>query len=503
MNNKEIISILTNIESNIDVNSLTYKGYCVWPYIRNQIATYLAHKDRQRSTQIICNKNKCINIASTIQKIVSYFGSLIKNWRHQRVTTSEVIFLARTSERCNLVEGKWYNPHCDSFSDLFEKKYSIQLLEFSNDGKFPDPQHRPSYHLDFHLFINRIKFMLLKRFLFVRIQNFRTLENFLKEVGIFPAFSEKSLRSQIELMLFQKKLFSKIIRTCRPKLFFIVCYYYDIAMSAILACHDQRIPVVEFQHGAQNDNNPYLTHWSKVPKQGYEMLPDFFWNWGKASANRINKWAKSTDKHKTFIGGNLWISKWVNENFQTDECSKYNTRDIFPKGYKHILISLQLWPDSFPEYLFEIINNSPQEWFWHIRQHPRHRVSQEDLEKCFLSLPNIHIEEQYSRDMPLYLLLKHIDLHLTGFSTVAFEAAFFKIPTIFFHVNAKEDFYGLFDNSLFFFAENNEEMLYLLKKILSKKPRSNYKSSYINADPRVHFLCMEEMIAVAQRRNTL
>ena len=60
--------------------------------------------------------------------------------------------------------------------------------------------------------------------------------------------------------------------------------------------------------------------------------------------------------------------------------------------------------------------------------------------------------------MPLYLLLKHVDLHLTGYSTVAFEAALFQVPTIFFHKNAKDGFQGLFDKKLFFYAENYEDM---------------------------------------------
>jgi len=92
-------------------------------------------------------------------------GQMIKSARNQKLSKNDVIFLARTSERTNLVKGKLYNIHADSFSDCLGDKYSIQHLEFSDDGKVPSSQFRASYHLDFHLFINRIKFKLIKHFL--------------------------------------------------------------------------------------------------------------------------------------------------------------------------------------------------------------------------------------------------------------------------------------------------------------------------------------------------
>ena len=497
MNNKEIISILTDIESSIDVNSLTYRGVCVWPFIRNQTASYLAGKDRQCSAQV--TEEASSRFYNIIKKMRKYLGLIIKNPGRQKITSSDVLFLARTSERVNLVKEKWYNRHSDSFSDLFGGQYSIQHLEFSDDENVRSPQFRDSFHFDLHLLVNRIKFELIKYFLPGRIHNFHLLNDYLAKIGIAPSFSEKSLRLRISLIFFRKKIFSRIIRKCKPKLFFLVCYYYDIALAAILACHECGVPVVEFQHGAQNDYNLYLTHWTQITKQGYQLLPDFFWNWGDASASRINKWAHFTDTHKSFVGGNLWISKWINEDFQTDECKKYNVQNIFPKGPKHILISLQLWPDSFPEYLFDIIRNSSPDWFWHIRQHPRHRVPCEDLEKYFLSLPNVNIEEKFSREMPLYLLLKHVDLHLTGYSTVAFEAAQFGVPTVFYHENALNGFQGLFDSSQFFYANNYEE-IFLMVSIISKDTINNEKS-YINVNPCQHLACLAKMIKIASEKS--
>jgi len=496
MDNKKIISILTEIESKFDVNSLTHNGLCVWPYIRIHIAYHLTHKDRKSYSHSLSASN--IHPKRLIKQLLKFASLLKKLIKNKPLIQSDILFLCRTSERKNMVNGKWYNQHCDSFCDLFEKEHSIQILEFSDDGSSPAPTYRLSYLLEFQILINRLKYELARPFKQNRINNYKDLENCLYKLKIVLPFSEKAIRYRISLLVSQKKIFEKILKRCKPKLFFLVCYYYDIAMAAILACREQGIPAVEFQHGAQNDNNLYLTHWTEIPKQGYGMLPGFFWSWGESSALRINKWGQNTVRHKAFTGGNLWVSKWVNEKFETDDCSKYDAHDIFSKGFKHILITLQLWPEDFPDYLFQIIRNSPKDWFWHIRQHPRKRIPNTDLKKQFLSLPNIHIEEHHSREMPLYLLLKYVDLHLTGYSTVAFESALFQVPTIFFHKNALDGFQGLFDNKLFFYAENYNAMLSSMDIIFKRDQETTYKSSYINTDPQTHISCLKEMLETSQ-----
>ena len=117
-----------------------------------------------------------------------------------------------------------------------------------------------------------------------------------------------------------------------------------------------------------------------------------------------------------------------------------------------------------------------------------------DLKKYFLTLDNVQIEENASREMPLYFLLKHVSLHLTGYSTVAFEAALFGVPTIFFHKTALDGFKGLLDKKLFFYADNYDDMFNSMERILSRNITNTYKSSYINIDPQTHVLCLEEML---------
>lgn len=503
MNNKEIISILTDIESSVDVNRLTYRGYCVWPYIRNQIGIYLGNKDRQHLSHITFNKNKYGVLTLVFHIILNYIRNIRSDKRHQQTTKSDIVFLARSSERINLVRGKWYAAHCDSFCDLFEKKYSIRILEFSDNGIFPIPQSRPSFPLDLQFVISRIKWKLKRFFTSENISGFPDLMEHLDEIDAPWPNAEKTIIEGLQRIFVWKRVFAGIVNKIDPKLFFVTCYYCDKAMAAMLACNDLKIPVVEFQHGAIYENTPFLTNWTKVPVQGYAMLPDLFWNWGEASAEMIEKWAGKTIKHKAFVGGNLWMSKWIRDGIQTDDCDKYDIEQVFPANRKHLLLSLLLFPDSFPDFLLDVLRDSPDDWFWHIRQHPSHKFSDEVLNGLLDNRYHINYDFHTASDMPLYLLLKNIDLHITGYSTVAFEAAQFSVPTIFYHPNAREGFKKSLDNNLFCYVEDREQLLSQINKMLSREKNGFNKSSYIETNYDKQIECLESMMDFSRSQKSI
>lgn len=493
INNKELISILTSIEADLDVNSIKYDGYVIWPLVRIQLAMRLMHASRPQimSGNPSPQKMSLKQVDRKIRKVATILGRNLKNGPLRK---KDLAFMIRTSERSNLVGGTWYSRHGDCFSDMFEDKYSIQLLEFSDNGLFPTPQPRSSFLLDIEFSTNEIKRKLTRYNKISKISGFSAFLEHLEINKILWSDAEKQVSESLQTIFALKKTFTRIIRKLDPELFFITCCYCEKSMAAILACSDLNIPVVEFQHGAQNDNNPFLTHWTKVPSDGYEMLPDLFWNWGEASAERIQKWAGKTTRHKAFVGGNLWISKWIRDGFQTDDCNEYDIVRLFQPNKKHLLISLQLWPDSLPAFLLDILRDSPCEWFWHFRQHPRHPISEKELKQILGNFSKVNYELHTASAMPLYLLLKHIDLHLTGYSTVAFEAAQFSVPTIFYHTNARDGFKRIIDDNLFCYADDRDRLLFQIKKKLIRDINVSENNNYIEIDCDKQINCLKAMI---------
>jgi hypothetical protein len=491
--NTTLISILTDIEANIDVNHLTYHGYCVWPLIRFQLAIWLMNASRPSPSPSSVSQSTSVPKGAT-RRFLKLGSLLVSSLQNRSVRKTDLAFMIRTSERTYLVDGKWYNPYGDSFCDLFESRYSIRLLEFSDNGRYPKPRTRSAYSLDLDLSIAKYKQKLINRRNPDDIDGINDLAEYLEHINISWTDVKRSISISLRNVFGLKEPFCRIISKLEPKLLFITCCYCEKAMAAILACNDLSIPSVEFQHGAQNDNNPFLTNWTKVPPDGYQMLPDLFWNWGEASSERIKKWTCQSTRHESFVGGNLWISKWLADDFHTDDCNRYQIDKIFPPNHKHLLICLQLWPESLPDFVAEVIKDSPRHWIWHIRHHPRHPVSYEDLHRFLGSKGDINIDLHTASSMPLYLLLKHVDLHLTGYSTVAFEAAQFNVPTIFYHPNAKDGFKDLLEDDFFLYADSDQQLSFLIDNKLRRNKIGGDAKAYIVVNRAKQMNCLESMI---------
>ena len=96
---KEIINILIDIESNIDVNRITYRNIFAWPYIRNQLAIYLIHRNDDYLPRLH-GGTLSGKITATLKRLARHTKFLIKNRRHQKIGRSDILFLAHVLHDC-------------------------------------------------------------------------------------------------------------------------------------------------------------------------------------------------------------------------------------------------------------------------------------------------------------------------------------------------------------------------------------------------------------------
>lgn len=514
LTNKEFIDSLNDIEQDFDVNSIQYKNLCIWPYLRYLIVT--------RKMEQISGKTKYMKDGYKKKNINTFPITMIKNslfkvkmlQKHiasipkQRLRKCDILFLSKSHERCEIKNGKWYNPYCDSFYDHFGDLHSVQHVELSHLSSPRFPAYHRCFYIDTYLWLavekNKLTSMGKRKneLQAFRIHSFEEFFDFLKSTSLFVEIAECDVVFRLERMFSLKKAFEEILIKADPKLFFICCYYHEVAFAAVLACSSKGVTSVEFQHGAQNDTNLFLTNWTSIPVEGYKLLPDFYWSWGKKSADRINKWAGRTSKHKAFVGGNLWLSKWKNDNFKTDNCPQYENINLFPKEFVHILISLQRWPDDFPDFMLEFIKTSPIYWQWHIRPHPRHPLPHQTVTNLKAMHANVEIDK--CGKIPLYLLLDKIELHFTGFSTVAFEAALFRAPTFFYDKKAMDGHAEFIDNETFFYANTLDEMRKCVSNFYQNKNNGRkINTRYIITDKDVHFQCLKNMLDEYKMRHKM
>ncbi|MCU7799635.1 MAG: hypothetical protein KZQ70_05700 [gamma proteobacterium symbiont of Lucinoma myriamae] len=467
MNLHKFVRKINNIETSVDLSALNCFGFNPWPLIRLSILHNVSSKNQRKMGKL-----------NQLKKIMYYFKQLLNAYilykknplKHENI---DIVFFSRLSESQDIIENNYFNRYSDSFRYFFTNQYKIKTVEIND-------QEWLSKRKYFNLNITYIDFLVKKAKLKCKLSQFfsQIKKNYLYDINqkIFKEFGFKvNVHNDLYWLNYLSKEYEKILKSYSPKLVFIVCFYRIDAMAMSLACNKLGIKSVEYQHGAQNDYHAMYTNWENIPQKGYELIPDVFWMWGKISKNRIDKWAAKTDKHQAVVGGNIWMTYFLQKNISIDKIKKYY--NIYNTN---ILVSLQ--GDSFfPNYLLDIISNFSHNTSWHFREHPRLPISSA-LRNKIESLDNTEIE--FSSIAPLYDLLKLTDIHLTGFSTVAFEAQNFCVPTIFTHENALNGFHLMINKNGLFFSKNYKETKVLIKKLMDDTVR--IEPEYIISNLTLH-----------------
>jgi|GEM_PF-3008287 len=454
----DFINKIKNLESN--ANDLLKKTFESYPVIRINIFT------KYFRSETIAQENKLgilITINTITLSVLTYFRNPVVREQY------DLLFLTRTSETELVEGGLWRNRNSDPFVHFFKSKYRIKSIETVDS-------HVSGIR---NYFFEDTTNILLKT-LFVRIKS--KIKSFFKSVFDMTELNRhiKSIFGyevdcNYDLIYINElsHLYLKLLKNYKPKLVFLACYYRPDAMAITIAANKLNIRVVEYQHGAQNDTHALYSNWNLIPKSGYEMIPNIFWMWGKISADRINKWASNTTRHSAVVGGNLWLAYQLETNSEVVLAEDGDNK-------LRILVSLQ-GDERFPTYLLDYLESDDNEFKWYFRNHPRLVIS-EDLEMKLNRFTEISVEE--TSDKELYPFLKQMDIHITGHSTVGFEAQSFNIPNIFTHKNAKDGYSDLLGKNGLFYADNLEEFKNKINYIRDniEEIRNNIKPDYIVSD---------------------
>lgn len=230
-----------------------------------------------------------------------------------------------------------------------------------------------------------------------------------------------------------KFVFTKLLKNSRVNRILFECYYKPEVFGIIAAAKELDIQTVDIQHGKQGTHHLMYTHWSAAPEGGFNTVPDEFWNWGEESVENIRS-SSSVEflkNHKPRAVGFPWLDKCREQlPFTLDENQQGFLKRLSSFDSR-ILITLQ--PETvdnegaIPSELLDVMLTTRENRAWLIRLHP----SMKQLPNRYDSLLNIeNVFIDIPTALPLYVLLKHSTHHITKFSSVAFEANSFGIPTL-------------------------------------------------------------------------
>jgi hypothetical protein len=303
---------------------------------------------------------------------------------------------------------------------------------------------------------------------YLGIENFGELKKTVAEITDGLEIDEECFVKMTALVEGHRKVYKTILTVIRPRVLFLACYYSPVGMAMIRACRGLGIKTVDIQHGKQGKYHGMYTHWTKIPKEGYEFLPDYFWCWGEESKSNIEKWfPHDCIWHRPVVGGNLWLGNWLRRERYEIGVEVKGLSERLREARVKILITLQPRKnvaEVIPSHVIDAMRSAPSDWFWLIRLHQRQMEQKEGLRSIIAREKIKNWELDLSSSLSLPPLLKKVDHHITCWSSVCYEALALGIPTTIVHPTGLRLYEDYIDRGIFYYAESDHTLLSSINK---------------------------------------
>lgn len=475
-NRQDIKAFITDLETSFPVDSWTIDGAHIWPIIRTQMFLHLVESiepysssKKDFSVPLTAQKNTLLNKIKSTNRYKRFRAKKYLNSLRQ----ADLLFSSAFIYRSNF-KDKSYDKFADPIFD--QVQYSGLLIEHSPSHVF-DKEKAYKKERVFYL-TDALDFVLKsnKRNQRVSLPHSFELANYndfilkLQREELLTSYLPR-IKGEAELgklmTRFQDfaELYIELLKRVKPKMVFSICYYSFPVFALNYAAKKLGIRTIEIQHGPQTQEHLSYASWTKIPKNGFNIMPQTFWTWDKHSDQLIDQWTSKTSCHDHLIGGNPWI--------QFHSLDQSNEKDT-------ILYSLQnqtlehLFSDDIVHLIKEI-----KEYKWLLRLHPRQAESKEEFEIFLKEKGILHlIEYEQATSLPLPSLLARTKLHITNFSGCTLEAAEFQVPTILIDQRGVGAFSELIDEGKAIFCADYKSLLTNTKKLLTTEQKKSAIKRY-------------------------
>jgi len=461
---KIIIQKIVNIENNFNVNAIQYNNIKLWPLLR----TDLIFNSKNIQAPTISSKK---NLTRRFQETLVLFKEFINNFQLNHDFILQIDKDVKGFTKLNSFE---YNKLMDSFFELLNEEYTIKI--FSNLTNKNIKYKNKSSRVDISIIYEICRLGSLYEY-----SNKLIEIKYLKEYCDYINNINKDFIVDYEYLYFKSisffvnlKYLTKLFKNITCKAIFIEGYYAtDFNYALTCVAHNFNIKTIDIQHGLQTNTHYSYSNFTVIPQEGYELLPNFFWVWHKNNEEIINQWAKKSSKHIPIIGGHIFYTYLKKSNILKNN----KIREFYPKNRINILITLGRQEDYSNEITKAINISTNKNIIWHFREHPTNfNVFEDKIKNSLLNRKDI--EYKFSTSENLYALFPYVDIHITDFSTVAFELIDFeKVPTIFTKFN--ESFSNV--NGFYYSSDANkilETIEWLIKNF--NEIKKNIQPNYIN-----------------------
>jgi len=428
MERKEVVDRLNEIEMRFPVAEWKVCDVDVWPVLK--IQTFFlwfektqAQKKHGKQTQTE-NEKKIGGISALLTSI---FHSIKFRLTPEKVR--DYAFSGAMAHRV-LFQGKLINRYFDPIMDFLESEGKGGALLLEQSPIEEKEYYRRDRMWDLQDFFPWANFIVKLRYRNKVLREFSQLRHMDAVVDALedeiPEIGKGHIRRQViymtQTILVWAFVFDSIFAKVKPTVVFGLCYYSLRMFGMNLSASRRGITSVDMQHGAQGPLHVAYGCFRNMPQKGYAILPKIFWCWDDVSLEGINSWTKSQKCHRALAGGNPWIESLSGGHFE-DPLKSYQK--------KIILYTLQPIEPLIDDFVLEAIRNSPDDFEWWLRLHPRQLNDRERLIETLRAddlLKKVNLDEAFR--IPLPFILSHAVVHISRFSGAVLEASTMGVPNI-------------------------------------------------------------------------
>lgn len=469
MKASEIVDQIIEIEAAAPVEQWTIDGIHVWPLIRIQLGTDLFKTHQSTRSDLSGASHVWRRGAACLRGWGAFSAAswLDRREGHADIGKAQALFLT-SGVAFTALQGKYYERFCDPIRSYLDSR-NISSLMLTPLDRFLVPRFSPSRFIQPQLDWIQIKHTIFRnnRRPVECLPGFESVFERLRQVA--PAVVPKldRVRHHVSLVVEFSRYFERLLEQVRPRICFLVAYYWLVGYGLLLACKRNGIPTIDLQHGTQGAMHRAYGNWTKVPAQGYELLPTHFWCWTDDEVAVIQRWAESTGgAHRPVVGGNLFLNLCKSNSLSSvRECDDLVRKKVGALGAdKQILVTLQwgLLTDEFTRTLSRAIESTVDRYQWWLRLHPSMLQERKKVRKMFGHFPNVDVD--MATDLPLYALLQHMTVHVTHSSSTVLEAYEFGIRSVVCSRYGQELFLNQEKEGVLIYAGTHEDLLMAIDK---------------------------------------
>lgn len=496
MNSSQIMDVIRDMERRFAVDQWTVDGIALWPFLRVRL-NFDLFRAHQLDQPAVTLAGYALAIAKNAARFC-YASLADVRGNRLRPGRADVVFLSDGLSFA-LLNGSWYEKYCDPLIERFSERGLSSLL-VSPSHAYHIPRHTPS------IFIQpRLDAVMVRRTL--HAPRMAVSEAFGRE---YPQYARRLRELDLDVAALTTdavfryaaiirdiaELYRGILSRAVARLAFIVCYYSVEGMAFNLACRELGIPSVELQHGGGFEGDLHVAYaaWTKVPQDGYALLPSHFWCWTGNDVEVIRRWnATVAGRHQPVLGGNPWMNEW--RAGTSAVVSEYDHRVAAAQGAaadrRQLLVTLQYGfaDDRALGPLLDAIRRTQHEWRWWVRLHPVMLTERDAVRSLLAHHGIVEYDLDAASDLPLYALLRHMDLHLTHSSATVIETSAFGIPSVIVSEYGREFFPAQITAGRARAANSTDEIIAACRSLLDDGGRMKQDASPpVEAGPAIDLL---------------